>query len=75
MIILYNFSFSGTLFIPGGIPCVIEILQELCIPLPFLFAGKILLALPGTYHLFNGIRHLVRNYNNAMIVFVIKINF
>ncbi|KAH0945307.1 hypothetical protein HN011_004415 [Eciton burchellii] len=48
----------GTLFIPGGIPCVIEILQELCLPLPILFVGKALLALPATYHIFNGIRHL-----------------
>jgi len=50
---------SGTLFIPGGIPCFIETVDNLCLPLPVLFAGKILLALPATYHTFNGIRHLV----------------
>ncbi|XP_011161319.1 succinate dehydrogenase cytochrome b560 subunit, mitochondrial [Solenopsis invicta] len=48
----------GTLFIPGGIPCFIETVDNLCLPLPVLFAGKTLLALPATYHLFNGIRHL-----------------
>ncbi|XP_011699743.1 PREDICTED: succinate dehydrogenase cytochrome b560 subunit, mitochondrial-like [Wasmannia auropunctata] len=48
----------GTLFIPGGIPCVIEIVDNLCLPLPVLFASKVLLGLPATYHTFNGIRHL-----------------
>lgn len=53
---------SGTLFIPGGIPCFIEIVDDLCLPSPILFVGKTLLALPATYHLFNGVRHLVRDY-------------
>ncbi|XP_012217819.1 succinate dehydrogenase cytochrome b560 subunit, mitochondrial [Linepithema humile] len=48
----------GTLFIPGGIPCFIETVNNLCLPLPVLFASKTLLALPVTYHTFNGIRHL-----------------
>ncbi|XP_014488355.1 PREDICTED: succinate dehydrogenase cytochrome b560 subunit, mitochondrial-like [Dinoponera quadriceps] len=48
----------GTLFIPGGIPCFIEIMESLCLSSPVLFAGKTCLALPATYHLFNGIRHL-----------------
>ncbi|XP_018301933.1 succinate dehydrogenase cytochrome b560 subunit, mitochondrial [Mycetomoellerius zeteki] len=48
----------GTLLIPGGIPCFIETVDNLCLPLPVLFAGKTLLALPATYHTFNGIRHL-----------------
>ncbi|KYN10125.1 hypothetical protein ALC57_17815 [Trachymyrmex cornetzi] len=48
----------GTLLIPGGIPCFIETMNNLCLPLPVLFAGKTLLALPATFHLFNGIRHL-----------------
>lgn len=48
----------GTLFIPGGIPCFIEVMNDLCIPAPLLFLGKSLLALPLTYHTFNGIRHL-----------------
>lgn len=53
------FYIPGTLFIPGGIPCFIETVDDLCLPLPVLFAGKTLLALPATYHTFNGIRHLV----------------
>ena len=48
----------GTLVIPGGIPCLIEMIQELCLPGPVLFVGKILLALPASYHTLNGFRHL-----------------
>ncbi|KAL2726651.1 hypothetical protein V1478_006929 [Vespula squamosa] len=48
----------GTLFVPGGIPCVLEILSELNLPAPVLFAGKTLLAFPATFHIFNGFRHL-----------------
>lgn len=36
-------------------------MNNLCIPSPLLFLGKSLLALPLTYHTFNGIRHLVRD--------------
>lgn len=60
--IFYKSYVSGTLFIPGGIPCFIEIVDNWCLPLPVLFAGKTLLALPATYHTFNGIRHLVCDY-------------
>ncbi|KAL6422534.1 hypothetical protein ACFW04_010647 [Cataglyphis niger] len=52
----------GTLFIPGGIPCFIETMDDLCLPLPALFVGKMLLALPVTYHTFNGIRHLAWDF-------------
>ncbi|OAD55316.1 Succinate dehydrogenase cytochrome b560 subunit, mitochondrial [Eufriesea mexicana] len=48
----------GTLFIPGGIPCLIEVITELGLSAPVLFLGKSLLALPATYHTFNGLRHL-----------------
>ncbi|KAL6262416.1 hypothetical protein P5V15_007503 [Pogonomyrmex californicus] len=48
----------GTLFIPGGIPCFIETVNNLCLPMPVLFAGKTLLALPATFHTFAGMRHL-----------------
>lgn len=48
----------GTLFIPGGIPCLIESIQGLGLPSAVLFVGKILLALPVTFHTFNGFRHL-----------------
>lgn len=48
----------GTLFVPGGIPCVIEIVNELNLPFAVLFANKALLAFPATYHTFNGLRHL-----------------
>ncbi|KAI4480412.1 hypothetical protein M0802_014249 [Mischocyttarus mexicanus] len=48
----------GTLFVPGGIPCVIEILSELNLPVALLFVGKTLLAFPATFHTFNGFRHL-----------------
>ncbi|EFN82680.1 Succinate dehydrogenase cytochrome b560 subunit, mitochondrial [Harpegnathos saltator] len=48
----------GTLCIPGGIPCAIEILNDLYIPSLILFVGKTLLALPITFHILNGIRHL-----------------
>ncbi|XP_053997874.1 succinate dehydrogenase cytochrome b560 subunit, mitochondrial-like [Hylaeus anthracinus] len=48
----------GTLLIPGGIPCLIEMTQELGLSAPLLFLGKTALALPATYHTFNGFRHL-----------------
>ncbi|XP_078034473.1 succinate dehydrogenase cytochrome b560 subunit, mitochondrial [Augochlora pura] len=48
----------GTLVIPGGIPCLIEVVEGLALPSPILFLGKTLLALPATYHTFNGLRHL-----------------
>lgn len=50
---------AGTLLIPGGIPCLIEIITNLGLSAPVLFTGKTLLALPATYHVFNGFRHLV----------------
>ncbi|XP_020280436.1 succinate dehydrogenase cytochrome b560 subunit, mitochondrial-like [Pseudomyrmex gracilis] len=52
----------GTLFIPGGIPCFIEMVDNLCLPLPVLFVGKTLLALPLTYHTFNGLRHMAWDF-------------
>ncbi|XP_076624235.1 succinate dehydrogenase cytochrome b560 subunit, mitochondrial [Colletes latitarsis] len=48
----------GTLFIPGGIPCLIEMTQNLGLSTPLLFLGKTMLAFPATYHTFNGFRHL-----------------
>ncbi|KAL0101403.1 hypothetical protein PUN28_018910 [Cardiocondyla obscurior] len=48
----------GTLFIPGGIPCFIEAVNSWGLPLPILFAGKMLVALPASFHTFNGMRHL-----------------
>ncbi|XP_012274192.1 succinate dehydrogenase cytochrome b560 subunit, mitochondrial [Orussus abietinus] len=48
----------GTLFVPGGMPCVIDTIHSLCLPSAVLFVSKYILALPATYHFFNGIRHL-----------------
>lgn len=48
----------GTLLIPGGIPCLIEMITDLGLSAPTLFTAKTLLALPATYHTFNGFRHL-----------------
>ncbi|XP_076763591.1 succinate dehydrogenase cytochrome b560 subunit, mitochondrial [Xylocopa sonorina] len=48
----------GTLLIPGGIPCLIEMTANLNLSAPVLFMGKTLIALPATYHTFNGFRHL-----------------
>ncbi|KZC05755.1 Succinate dehydrogenase cytochrome b560 subunit, mitochondrial, partial [Dufourea novaeangliae] len=48
----------GTLVIPGGIPCLIEMIQDLNLATPVLFLAKTVLALPATYHTFNGFRHL-----------------
>ncbi|KOC68571.1 Succinate dehydrogenase cytochrome b560 subunit, mitochondrial [Habropoda laboriosa] len=48
----------GTLLIPGGIPCLIEMTADLGLSAPILILGKTLLALPATYHTFNGLRHL-----------------
>ncbi|KAF3419936.1 hypothetical protein E2986_02897 [Frieseomelitta varia] len=48
----------GTLLIPGGIPCLIEIITNLGLSAPVLFVGKTLIAFPATFHTFNGLRHL-----------------
>ncbi|XP_017884826.1 succinate dehydrogenase cytochrome b560 subunit, mitochondrial-like [Ceratina calcarata] len=48
----------GTLLIPGGIPCLIEMITDLNLATPVLFAMKTALALPAVYHTFNGFRHL-----------------
>lgn len=48
----------GTIMIPGGIPCLIEMITDLNLSAPVLFAAKTALALPATYHTLNGFRHL-----------------
>lgn len=48
----------GTLFVPGGMPCVLEIISELNLPAFLLYSGKFLIAFPATYHTVNGLRHL-----------------
>ncbi|XP_033220363.1 succinate dehydrogenase cytochrome b560 subunit, mitochondrial-like [Belonocnema kinseyi] len=60
-IILATYAISlsfGTLLIPGGIPCFIDSVENLCLPPAVLFIGKTLLALPFTFHYANGLRHL-----------------
>ncbi|CAD6233281.1 GSCOCG00007108001-RA-CDS [Cotesia congregata] len=46
------------LFHPGGMSCLIDSVNAIGLPSPILFLGKFALALPATYHYFNGIRHL-----------------
>ncbi|XP_011268318.2 succinate dehydrogenase cytochrome b560 subunit, mitochondrial [Camponotus floridanus] len=58
----------GTLLIPGGIPCFIETVDNLCLPLPVLYIGKLLLALPATYHTFNGMRHLAWDFGKFLTI-------
>ncbi|KAJ8688480.1 hypothetical protein QAD02_024275 [Eretmocerus hayati] len=48
----------GTLFIPGGIPCLIQGIANWGLPSAVLFVGKSLFVYPLTYHYFNGLRHL-----------------
>ena len=50
----------GTLFLPAGVPGIIAGIEAMCLPAAALFVAKYLLALPATYHYFNGIRHLVK---------------
>lgn len=60
-IILASYAMAlsfGTLLVPGGVPCIIEVIDSWCLPAPVLFMGKTMLALPATYHTFCGIRHL-----------------
>ncbi|XP_014211289.1 succinate dehydrogenase cytochrome b560 subunit, mitochondrial [Copidosoma floridanum] len=60
-IILSSYSIIlafGTLFYPGGIPCLIDAIAAWGLPSALLVTGKTLLAYPLTYHYFNGIRHL-----------------
>ncbi|XP_011499640.1 PREDICTED: succinate dehydrogenase cytochrome b560 subunit, mitochondrial-like [Ceratosolen solmsi marchali] len=49
----------GTLFIPGGIPCVIQVITNWNLPAALLYLGKALFAIPLTYHYSNGLRHLM----------------
>ncbi|KAK0079190.1 hypothetical protein PV325_001609 [Microctonus aethiopoides] len=46
------------LLLPGGFNCFIESVDALCLSTPILFMGKLMIALPATFHYFNGIRHL-----------------
>ncbi|XP_058793386.1 succinate dehydrogenase cytochrome b560 subunit, mitochondrial-like [Phymastichus coffea] len=48
----------GTLFIPGGIPCMIEGIAAWGLPSAVLLLGKAIFVYPLTYHYLNGIRHL-----------------
>lgn len=60
-IILASYAMAlgfGTLMVPGGIPCLISIVENWCLPSVILILGKALLALPVTYHYANGLRHL-----------------
>ncbi|XP_043280343.1 succinate dehydrogenase cytochrome b560 subunit, mitochondrial-like [Venturia canescens] len=49
----------GTLFVPGGMNGIVSSIDAMCLPIPVLFLAKYLLALPATYHYFNGMRHLI----------------
>ena len=56
--LLYG-SAIGAMALPGTFPQYLAMLQELHIGAPILFTAKFALAWPFTYHLLNGIRHLV----------------
>ncbi|XP_076241814.1 succinate dehydrogenase cytochrome b560 subunit, mitochondrial [Calliopsis andreniformis] len=58
----------GTLVIPGGIPCLAEMIQNLCLSSPTLYVAKFLLVLPLTYHTFNGIRHLTWDFGKFLSI-------
>ncbi|XP_015610035.1 succinate dehydrogenase cytochrome b560 subunit, mitochondrial [Cephus cinctus] len=61
------FGFSA-LLLPGGVPCLIESIQALCLPGPILFVGKALVAFPATFHYFNGIRHLIWDLGKCLTI-------
>ncbi|XP_046743012.1 succinate dehydrogenase cytochrome b560 subunit, mitochondrial-like [Diprion similis] len=48
----------STLFMPGGMPCMIEAVHALCLPAVAIALGKTALAFPVAFHFCNGIRHL-----------------
>lgn len=52
--------FTGTLFLPGGIPCMIQAIANWHLPGAVIFLGKSAFVYPLTYHYFNGLRHLVK---------------
>ncbi|XP_076183255.1 succinate dehydrogenase cytochrome b560 subunit, mitochondrial [Ptiloglossa arizonensis] len=49
----------GHLLIPGGIPCLVEMITNLNLPVPLFFLGKTMMAFCLTYHTYNGFRHLL----------------
>ncbi|XP_012267666.2 succinate dehydrogenase cytochrome b560 subunit, mitochondrial-like [Athalia rosae] len=48
----------STLFMPGGVNCLIAGIHGLCLPTAVVLLGKTALAFPATFHFCNGIRHL-----------------
>lgn len=59
----------GTVLVPGGIPCLINIVEHWCLPSAILIIGKALLAFPVTFHYANGIRHLVKKTFFSLLKF------
>lgn len=56
-----TFLLLGTLFVPGGIPCLVQAIASWGLPSAVLYLGKAIFVYPLTYHYLNGIRHLVIN--------------
>ncbi|XP_031789334.1 succinate dehydrogenase cytochrome b560 subunit, mitochondrial isoform X1 [Nasonia vitripennis] len=48
----------GTLFVPGGVPCMVQAIAAWGLPSAVLYLGKAMFVYPLTYHYLNGIRHL-----------------
>jgi len=49
----------GAMVLPGTFPTQLAMLQDMHFGAPLIFVAKFALALPITFHLFNGVRHLV----------------
>ncbi|XP_063985271.1 succinate dehydrogenase cytochrome b560 subunit, mitochondrial isoform X1 [Diachasmimorpha longicaudata] len=49
---------AASLFLPGGVNCVIDSIAAMNLASPLLFLLKFAVAWPATYHYLNGIRHL-----------------
>lgn len=45
--------------LPDGVDCLIQATETLALSSPTVFVAKTVLALPATFHTFNGLRHLV----------------
>lgn len=64
--LVYGFGITSSLnLFPGNLTMKIcEMVSVL--PLPLVLAGKFVLAVPFTYHLFNGVRHLIWDAGRAL---------
>ncbi|XP_054273470.1 succinate dehydrogenase cytochrome b560 subunit, mitochondrial-like [Macrosteles quadrilineatus] len=65
---VYALGFAAFSLSPGSFPHMVEAIQAMHIAAPVVFTSKLILSLPVSYHLCNGIRHLVWDFGKALTI-------